>query len=136
VNRTNFRRLAEIRIVEARVLIDNRKYDGGYYLAGYAVECGLKACIAKLTKVYDFPPKSVNEYYTHDLEKLVKTAGLTIERNTDAATDPDLAANWQVVKDWSEQSRYQQWTKAQATSLYDAVTDNSHGVLPWIKLRW
>src|SRR5262245_42999004 len=93
VNRTNFRRLAEIRIVEARVLIDNRKYDGGYYLAGYAVECGLKACIAKLTKVYDFPPKSVNEYYTHDLEKLVKTAGLTIERNTDAANDPDLAAN-------------------------------------------
>jgi hypothetical protein len=48
------------------------------YLAGYAVECALKACITKKTKRHDFPPniKAIGEYYTHELEKLVKGAEL------------------------------------------------------------
>jgi hypothetical protein len=49
MNRNHFRQLAEVRIEEALVLFAQGLYDGAYYLAGYAVECGLKACIAKLT---------------------------------------------------------------------------------------
>jgi len=32
-------------------------FDGAYYLAGYAVECALKACIAKGTQRFEFPDK-------------------------------------------------------------------------------
>jgi hypothetical protein len=47
--------------------------DGAYYLAGYAVECALKACIAKETKRYEFPDKKrVDSSYSHNLDLLVK----------------------------------------------------------------
>jgi HEPN domain-containing protein len=45
LSRTELQQLAEIRIAEANVLLANGMWDGTYYLAGYAVECGLKACI-------------------------------------------------------------------------------------------
>ena len=107
MNRSDFQQLADVRIDEAAVLLVQGKYDGAYYLAGYAVECGLKACIAKLTERYEFPPKPkfIHDYYSHEIEKLVKTAGLTMQRDADAAADPDLEANWGVVKDWTEESR-------------------------------
>jgi HEPN domain len=66
VTRTEFQQLADVRIDEARVLLAQGKYDGAYYLAGYAVECALKACIAKLTNKDDFPDKVfVQRSYTH-----------------------------------------------------------------------
>ena len=120
------------------MLLAQGKYDGAYYLAGYAVECGLKACIARLTSQDDYPPKpkSIHDYYSHEIEKLVKTAGLTAQRDADAAADPDLEANWGVVKDWTEESRYERKTQAQAQQLIAAITDAAHGVLPWIRRRW
>jgi len=77
MNRTDLQRLTRLRLREARVLFDNRRYDGAYYLLGYAVECALKAYIAKQTKRYDFPDKKfVNDIYTHDLNKLLSVSGL------------------------------------------------------------
>ena len=116
MNRTEFQELADVRIDEAVVLSAQGKYDSAYYLAGYAVECGFKACIAKLTNQHDFAPKpkSIHDYYSHEIEKLVKTAGLTAQRDADAAADPDLDANWGAVKDWTEESRYERKTQAQA----------------------
>jgi HEPN domain-containing protein len=69
MNRNDFKVIARIRLKEARVLLKNNCYDGAYYLSGYAVECSLKACIAKQTRRHDFPEKkAVQESYTHDLE--------------------------------------------------------------------
>ena len=138
MNRDHFQQLADVRIDEALMLLAQGKYDGAYYLAGYAVECGLKACIARLTNQNDYPPKPkyIHDYYSHEIEKLVKTAGLTSERNADVAADLDLEANWGVVKDWSEESRYERKTQAQAQQLIAAITDAAHGVLPWIRQRW
>src|ERR1700681_3770039 len=78
VNRLELRRLAEDRIADAGVLLAAGRWSGAYYLAGYAVECGLKACIAKLTNQDDFPRdrRLLEECYTHSLEKLLKPAGL------------------------------------------------------------
>jgi hypothetical protein len=73
-----FRQLAEDRIQDAAILLAAQRWSGAYYVAGYAPECGLKACIARLTSAEDFPPKVkvVQEYYTHDLDKLLKASGL------------------------------------------------------------
>lgn len=138
MNRSDFQRLADVRIDEAAVLFAQGKIDGAYYLAGYAVECALKACIARLTGQDDYPPrpKCIHDYDSHEIEKLVKTAGLTAQRDADAAADLVLKANWEIVKDWTEESRYEHKTQAQAQQLIAAITDAAHGVLPWIKRRW
>jgi HEPN domain-containing protein len=80
-SRNDFQRLAELRLIEARFLLDAGFSDGAYYLAGYAVECALKACIAKGTHQYDFPDKKlVEKSYTHDVEKLLDAAGMIPSR--------------------------------------------------------
>ena len=64
--RSDFRILSETRLEEARLLLKGRRHLGAYYLAGYAVECALKACIAKQRKRFEFPPKrkSVEQMYS------------------------------------------------------------------------
>ena len=48
--------------------------------------------------------------------------------------DAVVSPQWDIVKDWSEQSRYEIDKKEkEATDLYDAI---EKGVLPWIKARW
>jgi hypothetical protein len=66
----------------------------------------------------------------------VKTANLEVVRGLDNQANPALENNWQIVKDWNVDIRYRQRSEGQARTLYDAVTDNANGVLPWIKARW
>lgn len=147
MNRADFQQLAEDRVLDAGALLDAKRWSGAYYLAGYAAECALKACIAKQTNQYDFPEKNfANNVFTHSLERLRDLAQLEPQFNHDTSllTDGDLPhedrvaldENWRITKDWSEQARYQQKTEAQARDLYKAVTDPANGVLPWIKARW
>jgi HEPN domain-containing protein len=77
LNRGDFQALAQIRLVEAKTLLDTGRFDGAYYLAGYAVECALKACISRLTREFDFPPdrRSLENIYTHNLVRLVAGTG-------------------------------------------------------------
>ena len=55
MNRQDFQALARVRLEEAKALRDAGRPAGAYYLAGYTVECALKACIAKRTREHDFP---------------------------------------------------------------------------------
>ena len=111
--------------------------DGAYYLAGYAAECGLKACIAKQTKKHDFPDKdTVNKSYTHDLTQLLKIAGLETRFDKDARGNPHLEVNWSIVKDWSENSRYQRISEREARDLLSAISDTKAGILVWLKQHW
>jgi HEPN domain-containing protein len=138
MNRKGLQAIAKLRIKEAKVLLDNSCFQGAYYLAGYAVECALKACIAKQTRQHDFPDrKIVNDSYTHDLEKLLNVSGLKIHHQSQMASDPIFASNWAVVKDWSEETRYNQAiTDIEAKDLYAAITQQKHGVLRWLKQWW
>lgn len=137
MNRNDLKQLSLIRLGEARVLLKNKSYEGAYYLCGYVIECGLKACIAKKTKRYDFPDKKmVEESYTHSLTKLVNIAGLSIELDKEMKINPTFGNNWGTVKDWSEASRYEKHTEKEAQDLFCAITDRRHGVLQWLKLHW
>ena len=80
--------------------------------------------------------KFLEKCWTHDIEALVKAADLEMTRGLDISANPDLGANWLVVKDWSEVARYQQWTEFQARKLYEAVTETANGVLPWVRVHW
>jgi len=138
MKRSDFQKLVSQRLKDAEVLFQNRRYSGAYYLAGYAVECGLKACIAKQTKQYDFPPSAekVRNIWTHDIDKLIKSAGLKPQLDAKLKQDRQFEVNWSLAKDWSEKSRYEAHEKAKAQDLLDAINDTNHGVLKWISRYW
>ncbi|MCI0447903.1 HEPN domain-containing protein [bacterium] len=138
MNRKDLQQLSNLRIRESRLLISNGYYSGGYYLAGYAIECALKACITKQIKKHDFPDKKlVNEIYTHDLAKLIESAGLTPKLRDQLNKDREFDLNWAVVKDWSERERYNHSiAHKKARDLYRACTSRKHGVLTWLKKSW
>jgi HEPN domain-containing protein len=137
VDRTDLQELSRIRLKEAKALLKAGMADGAYYLAGYAVECALKACIAKETRRYEFPDKKrVDSSYKHDLAELLKTAKLEKLLAARCAADRIFKDNWETVKSWSEQSRYERLSLSQAQVLLAAVSDRQHGVVPWIKVHW
>ncbi len=91
-----------------------------------------------MTALHDFPPakKFVEDCYSHDLEKLLRAAGLTAQRDADVAANSAFEQNWDVVKDWSERSRYERHSQLKAQKLYDAITHPADGVFPWIQVHW
>ena len=140
MNRADFQRLAIDRLADAKALLAAKRWAAAYYLAGYAVECGLKSCIlARLaagTEVIFDDRRFSEKCWTHNLVQLVDLAGLTATLAADAAADPDLLAKWDIVKEWSESSRYVRTAKAEAEELYEAITNKKHGVFSWIKRHW
>ena len=135
MNKTELENLTATRIKEAEILLMADCYNGAYYLAGYALECTLKACIAKQVKEFDFPDKKLaNASYTHKLADLVITAGLKQELSEQENQNEEFKLNWAVVIEWSEESRYKlAITKQEAHDLFAAITDNESGILPWLK---
>jgi hypothetical protein len=135
MNKTELENIAAIRIKEAEILLTAEYYQGAYYLAGYALECTLKACIAKQVKEFDFPNKQLaNDCYTHNLTKLLITAGLKQELAVQERQDQEFKLNWAVVNKWSEESRHEySIEKQKAHDFFNAITDNKSGILPWLK---
>ena len=139
MNRADFQQLADVRVTEAAALLAAGCWDGAYYLAGYAVECGLKACILVLverTGIIFQDKKFSEKCWTHDPEVLLALADLKTAFDHAAAADPALGANWETVTDWTEARRYERVSEADARNLFAAVTDPAHGVLSWIKRYW
>ena len=138
MNRRDLQRLSNIRLTEAKVLLDNEHYSGAYYLLGYAVECALKACIAKRIRRHDFPDRqTVNDSFTHNLQSLLRVSGLEVELEQTRIDNHSLDRNWSTVKDWTVDSRYDyEITEDAVRNLYEAVAARSNGVLAWLKRRW
>jgi HEPN domain-containing protein len=137
MNRLDFQQLSELRLNEARLLLQAGFPDGAYYLAGYAVECALKACIAKRTCEHDFPDKKlVNDSHTHDIGDLLKHARLNAEFDALTRVDPVMKSKLDTIEEWSESRRYQRNTRVDAESLLEAIEEGEGGLLPWIRQRW
>jgi HEPN domain-containing protein len=137
MTRVELQNLTRIRLREANILIANGNYSGAYYLAGYAIECALKACISRQIRANTIPDKKlINETYTHNVKDLVKLAGIESQRSTLERTNANFAANWAIVKDWNESSRYKTYTQIQAQELYNSITSRTGGILIWIRQHW
>jgi hypothetical protein len=103
VNRQEARQLADEWVVDAKSLRDAGRWHAAYYLAGYAVECGLKACVLayiERTGIIFQDKRFAERCYTHDLASLVKAADLEIARGRDVAANPALGLNWDTVFNW------------------------------------
>jgi HEPN domain-containing protein len=138
VNRNDLQRLADVRLQEAQALFTAGSFDGAYYLAGYAIECALKACVAKQTREFDFPDKRlVERSYSHNLTQLLEVAGVKAAFEEASVDHRALRQSWSLVQTWSEASRYAlDVTENSAQDMLAAVGDEVSGVLPWLKKYW
>lgn len=137
LKRRDLRELAALRLREAQSLHRSGFWSGAYYLAGYAVECSLKACIARRTERHEFPDKRrADKSYTHKLEDLLGVAGLAPQLQEAKLADERLASNWRLVTEWSEEARYKLHSETDATAFLEAVQNRKDGVLSWLKKHW
>ena len=138
LNRDKLRLLAEDRLKEAAVLLENGLWTGAYYLTGLAIECALKAYLARAVQQYDFPDKGfINRANTHELKVLVQLDGLLWEElQREVRTDAKLRGNWEAVLEWNDEYRYETVEERHAKSLYAATIEPSSGVMEWIRRSW
>lgn len=137
MTRHDFQQLARMHLRAAKALLDARHWPSAYHLAGFAIECGLKACVARRTRRHDFPPRETADIYTHDLTKLLKTARLDPAHKAMTTAHREFDINWTTVKDWTPESRYDHAvTEQRARDLYGAITSRRNGVMRWIRERW
>lgn len=138
MNRTDLQLLADARVADAEALLQAKRWAAAYYLLGYAVECALKACVARQFRQDEVPDKTVvNDFYTHRLDKLLSISGAKAALDAKAGADPSFEVNWNTVRDWNETSRYDHSTsEIKARDMLVAVADLTSGVLTWLKTQW
>jgi HEPN domain-containing protein len=137
LTKSDLERLAKVRLDDALYLLEANRSSSAYYLAGYAVELALKACIAKLMEPNVIPDKGfINAIYTHRLDSLLSTAGLRPSFDVEAKADSLFASHWTIVNNWSEESRYEVWDSVSAVTLLGAINEPNHGVFQWVKRHW
>jgi hypothetical protein len=142
VNRADWQQMAEEKLLAADALLAASKWASAYYLAGFAVELGLKSCV--LSRLAGFPElifeeknkKHSEKCWTHELDTLLDLAGLKGDLAAAKKATPALAANWAIVMNWRNDRRYEMKTPTDAQALYSALTYPTMGVMQWIKARW
>jgi HEPN domain len=135
--RTVMQKIADSKMEDAILLFNNGRFSNAYYLAGYAVEIALKACIAKHVQADTIPDKQfILDAHSHSFAKLVGTAGLTAELKAEQNRDSEFHANWGIANEWNTASRYDATDKSTVHYLVNAIADPNHGVLRWIKKHW
>ena len=72
------------------------------YHVGCSVEFALKALIMRREGLNRWPDRSASDYWTHDLNKLLRKLGIVIQ-----PTDP-VAPAWSVVVTWTRIADYTQ----------------------------
>ncbi len=131
MNRIDFQQISMERLSDAESLLSAGRWQGAYYMAGYAVECALKACIARKTQAGDFPPKDASKVWVHNLKELLASAALS-----EAVMPQPVKINWAIVVSWSEGQRYESSVdERMAQSMLGAIRD-ADGVLTWLQTQW
>ena len=138
IKRRDLKNLVGGRLADAHVLMSKRRYASAYYIAGYAVECAIKVCIAGQIRKNTIPDKDlVNNTYTHNFQKLMETAGIFYQLKQDIKTDTGLFSSWNVVKDWKTDIRYTtSVTRLEARDFIDAIENQQDGILQWLVQHW
>jgi HEPN domain-containing protein len=137
LNRLHLQSVAEEKLADAQLLLSRARYSNAYYLAGYAIEIGLKACISRQMMAETLPePKFVRSIYTHNLRELVGLAGLSNALEAEQDAHPAFGLNWGLVVAWDESVRYRSIDRELAETMVNAVGDVGDGVLRWVRKHW
>ena len=117
----DLRAIARARLRDAQVLLHARRFDGAFYLCGYAVELALKARICRTLKWQGFPEsaqefKGFQSVRSHDLEVLLRFSGV------EGRVRAKHLADWSVVLEWNPEKRYQAIGQAIPKQVANMVT--------------
>ncbi len=135
--RIDLQAAAQAKIDDAQHLLNLHRFSNAYYLAGYSIEIGLKACIAKQFTADTIPDrKFVMDIHVHDLKKLIGLSGLTSALKQREVASAQFAANWALTTEWSPEVRYEAVDPMLAQFMISAIIEPTDGVLPWIKTVW
>jgi hypothetical protein len=145
--REDIKLLAYERLNEAKILLENGKVDGAFYLAGYSVELILKwkVCenfdidnlFATQSNILIEGVKALKDVAkTHSLYTLLLLSGL--RRKFDAEKDDNqmlFNANSLLMSCWSENSRYAPCGSNETKNVQKMldILDNENGFLSWIE---
>src|SRR5438105_15871646 len=127
-------KLAEDKLRDAKLLLEAGRTSNAYYLAGYAIELMLKAVLSSQFKADTLPDKKLtNQVFTHNLKSLAEVARLDDTLSDRQKSDAAFRGSWEIVLKWTEESRYSGFELDQAKALIQAIEDQEHGVLPWLR---
>lgn len=106
LSRKDIKKIAKTRLTDARILLNNKRWDGAVYLCGYAIELGLKWKICEILNWQEYPEtkREFNDYRTfktHNLDVLLHLSG--IESHIKA----NYLSDWSIVAKWKPEARYQ-----------------------------
>lgn len=135
------KKLARIRLLEAKALSEKGLYDGACYLAGYVIELALKARICKILDMANYPESGEisRSFKTHKYDDLIKLAGLDRKFDKAKKINSGLFTNWSLVTEWSEDFRYLPVgtsPKIRTQQIINALEDSKDGVFTWIRKKW
>lgn len=137
LSRDDLQKIAQVKLEDANILFDHGRYSNSFYLFGYAAEIAIKASIARVFSSETIPDKKfVNDIYSHDLDKLIRLAGLDGQLKDERDESPAFHAYWSTVSDWSEETRYDIIDVFRATAMRNAMMDETHGVFRWLQHHW
>ena len=75
MRRQDLQKLAHAKIEDARLSLEHGRFGNSYYFAGYAVELGLKACIAPQISAETIPDRRfLSSVFDRGLKRLVTVA--------------------------------------------------------------
>jgi len=99
-----FSRVAKQRLTEAQILLKNELWAAAIYLAGYAIECSLKALLISLTPAGARPTivKSLKDDFGHNLRRL--RAGVVSKK---VNIPENVASALLFASSWSPDLRYE-----------------------------
>ncbi len=137
LSRTKLQMSAQDMLDDATLLLKYGRFSNSYYVAGYAVELGLKACVAAQIEAETIPGKDILKgILSHEFPQLAKLAGLKADLERQQNQDLDFDSNWNVILDWSPDARYERKDRESCEALVAAIADPVSGVFAWIKARW
>jgi HEPN domain-containing protein len=133
-SRNQLKTLALVRRREAQVLFDAELYDGARYLSGYVLELALKARICRLLDLEEYPDTGElrRVYATHDLDQLLKLAGLSRKLSLQQKA---LFDSWSTAALWKPERRYDVPGTVAERDVQD-ILDAVDEVLKWIRKYW
>jgi hypothetical protein len=112
-SQSEIERLADLRCEEACCLLNNKLWDGAFYLAGYSIELLLKARICKNLQIdnfFEFKLPVKKEFYrvfkNHNIRELMMLAGIYDDFVRLEVEDKIFLYHWSKVEKWNEASRY------------------------------
>lgn len=136
ITRKQLAQLARSKRADARLLLKEKRWASAYYLHGLAVELGVKAIVAKGVIAETIPGKRFsNDFYQHDLAKLVVLAGLKDDLEVQLGNST-FKAYWESVLEWEIDSRYEMIDETRARAIAKVINDRKNGVFRWLRTHW